>query len=499
MKQNIYNAQIIKLTGGQSKDDVSKIEAFFELLEEKCDLPLVSKSILREHFLEAFEYYLDNGKTVTEVCELLDPQKLGDFYLDDDRKYYSLDNAAIVYPLGMTFDQMPMFRLSVVLFDDVVPELLQIALDLTIRRFPLFLSVIKNGFFWHYLETNKIIPVVEQENDIPCKPISLILRSNRSFRLLYYKKRISLEVFHVLSDGSGALIFLKTLVSEYLRLSGHEIPCEKGVRDLDEPIVEQELANEFINAKGSGSLSTFTDKRALQLDGKLVHTNMSRIIHFNMNATSLRKKAKEYGGTVTTYLLALEFLAIRKAISANKGVVNVQIPVNMRKFDHSITMRNYSMYFNASCEINEIKDRKQLVDLFNEQFKERGNEEVMNTMMKTTDNLIRSLSFVPLIIKTPLMQVIYPYMANNIVTGVLSNLGVIEAPEQLKEYVDRFMFILNPSRPNRFMSTLATYNDKTVFTISKANREDTFESELLRLLEEDGLKVELEGSVDYES
>ena len=202
---------------------------------------------------------------------------------------------------------------------------------------------------------------------------------------------------------------------------------------------------------------------------------------------------------MTTYLLALEFLAIRKAISAEKGVVNVQVPVNMRKFDHSITMRNYSMYFNASCEINDIKDRKQLVDLFNEQFKERGNEEVMNTMMKTTDSLITSLSFVPLVIKTPLMQVIYPYMANNIVTGVLSNLGVIEAPEQFKEYVDKFLFILNPSRPNRFMSTLATYNDKTVFTISKANRENTFENELLRLLQEDGLKVELEGSVDYES
>ena len=90
-------------------------------------------------------------------------------------------------------------------------------------------------------------------------------------------------------------------------------------------------------------------------------------------------------------------------------------------------------------------------------------------------------------------------MANNIVTGVLSNLGVIEAPDKLKEYVDRFMFILNPSRPNRFMSTLATFNDQAVFIISKANREDTFENEMLRLLEEDGLKVELEGSVDYES
>lgn len=499
MKNNRYNAQIIKLTGGQSAEDTKKIEAFFELLEEKCDLPFVSKNLLTEHFLRAFEYYLDQGKAVSETVKLLDPAKLGDFFMDDSRQYYSLDNAAIVYPLGMTFDQMPMFRVSAVLYEDIVPELLQIALDLTIKRFPLFLSIIKNGFFWHYLETTKLIPIIEEENDIPCKPISLILRSNRSFRLLYYKKRISLEVFHVLSDGSGAMIFLKTLVSEYLRLLGHEIPCGEGVKDLNEPVPEEELANEFIKAEGSGSLSTFTDKKALQLDGKLVHTNMSRIIHFNMSAAQLKKAAKRYDATVTTYLLALEFLAIRKAISANKGAVNVQIPVNMRKFDGSVTMRNYSMYFNASCELNDIKDRKQLIELFSEQFKERGNEEVMNNMMKTTDKLIFSLSFVPLIIKTPLMQVIYPYMANNIVTGVLSNLGVIETPVEMKEYVDKFLFILNPSRPNRFMSSLATYKDKAVFTITKANREETLENELLRLLEEDGLNIELEGSVDYES
>ena len=122
MKNNRYNAQIIKLTGGQSAEDTKKIEAFFELLEEKCDLPFVSKNLLTEHFLRAFEYYLDQGKTVSETVKLLDPAKLGDFFMDDSRQYYSLDNAAIVYPLGMTFDQMPMFRVSAVLYEDIVPE-----------------------------------------------------------------------------------------------------------------------------------------------------------------------------------------------------------------------------------------------------------------------------------------------------------------------------------------------------------------------------------------
>lgn len=45
--------------------------------------------------------------------------------------------------------------------------------------------------------------------------------------MTYYRNRINLEVFHVLTDGTGAMNFLKTLVSNYLALA--ENTADSGV------------------------------------------------------------------------------------------------------------------------------------------------------------------------------------------------------------------------------------------------------------------------------
>ena len=101
---------------------------------------------------------------------------------------------------------------------------MQMALTFTMKRFPSFATTLKKGVFWHYLDTTKRRFSVEQEKDIPCQPLKVSHSGSQSFRALYWENRISVEFFHVLTDGSGGLIFLKTLVAEYLRLRGVEIP-----------------------------------------------------------------------------------------------------------------------------------------------------------------------------------------------------------------------------------------------------------------------------------
>ena len=86
------------------------------------------------------------------IDKRLNPENLGNFYKRNSQLWFPLDNAAIVYPLGMKFGQMPMFRLSAYLKEKIKPDLLQMALNFTIKRFPSFATTIKTGFFWHYLE-----------------------------------------------------------------------------------------------------------------------------------------------------------------------------------------------------------------------------------------------------------------------------------------------------------------------------------------------------------
>ena len=267
MKKKELGLQAEKIKSGHSKEDREKIDAFFEQVNDSYDLPPVLGEALFHHCTNAFEWYQKRGKTVEEIITLLDPKQLGDHFREESRRVFNLDNAAIVYPLGMKHGQMPMFRLSATLKEEVVPEILQIAADFTIKRFPTFSAIVKNGFFWHYLETTRNLPVIEEEDDAPCKPISIVLRSNRSFRILVYEKRIAIEFFHVLTDGTGGMIFLKTLLGEYFRLLGKDVPAREGVLDIEEKPKEEEFVNEFEKAEGEDDLGTFIEKKSLQLDG----------------------------------------------------------------------------------------------------------------------------------------------------------------------------------------------------------------------------------------
>jgi len=89
------------------------------------------------------------------------------------------------------------FRISCELFEEVDPEILQQALDETIERFPYYKSVLRRGIFWYYLEDSDIRPLVEKEDKPVCAPIY-----RKYFRVLYYNKRISLEVFFGRNRGS---------------------------------------------------------------------------------------------------------------------------------------------------------------------------------------------------------------------------------------------------------------------------------------------------------
>lgn len=497
MRRN-NNLEIQKLKYGLDDKDIKKIDLFFNKLNNKIDLPIVFKSQLINDYLKAFEYYEDKGLKIDEIIELLNLKDLGNFYLKNDKKYLPLDNAAIVYPLGMRQSEMPIFRLAAQLKQVVNPILLQLALDITIKRFPYFVATVKNGFFWHYLETNNNPILIEEEDDIPCKPISRLSRTYRSFRVLYYKKRVAIEFFHVLTDGTGGLIFLRTLLREYFRLNQIDIPIEKGVLNINGKVNDKELINEFKNAKGKGNFNTFVDKKSLQLKGKRTKLPTTKIIHFEMNSNSLRKISKKYNGTVTAYLTAIMFLAAKDSINKKEGIFNIQIPVNMRKYNHSKTLRNYSMYFNASLDLKDVNNKYELVENIGKQIKEKGSLNNLKQMMETTGNLINSLAFVPLFLKNTLMKILYGYFSNSIIGLTISNLGIIDMPIELSKQIDKINFLLVPGAPNRAMTTLATINNKTVFTIIKNSDDDTFEKNIYELLKEDGLKIEIEGSPNYE-
>jgi len=237
------------------ESDRMLLAGFFSGLARRVVLAPDWAARLRGDFERAFQRYAAMGVGLNEGMRRLDPSRLGGFYARPPTLWYPLDDAAKIYPMSMKRRQMAVFRLSACMKEEVVPELLQMALNFTVKRFPSFATTVKKGFFWHYLDAAKRRFTVEPETGIPCSPLDVATSVSQSFRVLYHHKRISVEFFHVLTDGTGGMSFLKTLVAEYLRLLGVPVPCTDGVLDVNEAVPMAETANDYPKAEPTGKAS----------------------------------------------------------------------------------------------------------------------------------------------------------------------------------------------------------------------------------------------------
>lgn len=209
-----------------------ELERLYFALAARIDLPRAQKRALISDFRRAAEVLVSRGLSPAEAAARLGHERLGDFYLSAPDYWYPLDDAAKLYPMSMTDGWMSVFRLSAYLDAPVEPSLLQLALDLTMPRFPFFATRIKRGVFWHYIDGVKRRFTVQPETELPCAPMNVAAGDSQSFRVLYYGRRVSVEFFHILTDGTGGLAFLTALLWEYLRLSG-EAPERPGPVETD--------------------------------------------------------------------------------------------------------------------------------------------------------------------------------------------------------------------------------------------------------------------------
>ena len=137
-------------------------------------------------------------------------------------KWRKLDNAALAFPLVTGKDDTRVFRFYCQLKEKVDGEILQSALDQAMEKYPLFQAVLRKGLFWFYLEHRSLRAVVKQETEPPCSRLYIPDKKSLLFQVSYDKNRINFEVFHALTDGTGAMHFLQELVQNYLILAHPE-------------------------------------------------------------------------------------------------------------------------------------------------------------------------------------------------------------------------------------------------------------------------------------
>ena len=418
-------------------------------------------------------------------------------------RWLKLDNSAKIYPAALSRNWSNVFRLSATLTEDVDTEVLQSALDVTVRRFPSIAARLRKGMFWYYLEQVPQAPKIRHELSFPLARMPMREIRKCAFRVVVYQKRIAVEFFHSLCDGNGGLIFLKSLVAEYIQQKyGVHIPAEKGVLGrLDEPIPE-ELEDSFLKYSGNVAASR-KSTTAWHYRGTPSPDGFNNLTCFRLSVPQILEKAHSYGVSATAFLCAAmmqALLELQQETVPNirrRQPVKVLIPVNLRKMFPSRTLRNFVLY-----TVPEIDPRlgeysfREICHHVHHHMAMDINPKVMRSMITTNvaDEKSPILRIIPLFLKNIAMKAVFDAVGECKSCLSMSNLGAVQMPEEMKPFVTRLDFILSPQAHFPHNCGVISFGDTVYVNLIRKIREPALESHFFRVLQRQGVHVLVESN-----
>ncbi|HHU56275.1 MAG TPA: hypothetical protein GXZ48_06285 [Acholeplasmataceae bacterium] len=414
------------------------------------------------------------------------------------QRWYKLDNAAKIFPPVSSKRRTNIFRLSFEMKEEVDPLILQKALEIVIERFPMFKVKLKKGIFWYYLELNKAYAPLHKESSYICRMIENY-DDNRGylFRLSYYYKRIALETFHSLTDGFGALEFLKSIVYTYLELQDVTIKENISVLTKDVEVSVEEKQDSFNFHYNPKLKKPPKEEKALQFKSQQYSENWVGVITGTVDVNEIKKLASNYNATITEYLAACLFLCAYKSrhlLEQKSKPFTIFIPVNLRRFFDSKTLRNFSLYVRTSLKLDkelELADIIEVVkkDMANGVDKEKLHAMFVNNVRKERNLFVR---IVPMFIKELILKLGYYLLGDSVNTLSFSNLGVVRLPEEMAKHIDKIIFANGASFSSPLNLGVISVNDKMTITFSSKLVDRSLQKEYFRFLSDQGINVTIE-------
>jgi hypothetical protein len=358
-------------------------------------------------------------------------------------KWSRLDNAAKIFPPSTTRADTKVFRFSCELYELVDSAILQRALDASLEEFPFYRFVIRRGFFWYYFEKSDLPAEVREEYKPPCAPLYDVNRRSLLFELTFYRRRINLEIYHALSDGIGAVQFLKTVVYRYLLEKHRGAVDENTLLDDGDASDEQRSRDAFdtyYSKKSTPGIPRLPP--AYQVKGERFPEARLGIIEGHVSTAAMLEKVHEYKATLSEFLTAVFICSIHEGMNVRDEArpVSIAIPVDLRKYFTTLSARNFfsivNVSHNFSGQRNDFEDVLARVKvslaawLTPEKIHER-----LNYLVSLEHTLY--IKMVPLAVKAPVFKTAL-WQAEKGYSATFSNVGKITMPENLVPYIRLF-------------------------------------------------------------
>ncbi len=426
---------------------------------------------------------------------------------DPARSWYKLDNAAVLYSALQREEYSAIYRFSAVMTEKVDPKALQRAVDRTMPRFPGFRVRIKKGAFWYYFEPNDAPgPFVKEDISNPCQPVRFKQDDGWLVRFYYYERRISIEVFHAVSDGGGALVFFRTLLAVYLREMGHAIPNGPGILDVDEEPRKEELEDAYARYATVRPLRAGVDKKAYQNTGTAEPFYTLNVTMGFVPVDALKARAKALGVSITEYLSA----ALIKVILDNQArerparpkPVALAIPINLRGWFPSETLRNFILTVRP-CVDPKLGEYtfEEIATYVHHYLRLHINRKEMQALLTGNVRFQTNpvLQVIPIWVKNPVMALSYRLAGCRPYSGTYTNPGAFQVPPEMEPHIQRMEVILGQATSPRVHCASISYGNTMCITFAGTMKETDTERDFFRFLVKEGVHVKVESNRTVQS
>ena len=408
------------------------------------------------------------------------------------KKWRKLDNTAKIFSLDDE-NNTNIFRYSIILKHKINKNILKEAINKALEQYNSFKVKLGTGLFWNFLEYNPKEPIVEKEDDIPCQHINFKENNDYLFKITYYKKKINLDVFHVLTDGAGATKFLKSIIYNYLNIK-HKIDKEI---DIDKKTTYKD---EYLKNYNKSHKNKEKSTLAYQIKEK-INTHINNTNHYIMDIKEVKDICKKFKVTITEYLTAIYIYAIYLSIYKKKSnkEIAITLPVDLRKYYGVDTLSNFFVCANINPKIIEKKltTFDEILNEVHKDFQYKLSIDKVKGYLTRDVNLGKSIPIrlVPLRIKKIFISLIIR-IAKKTSTSTLSNVGIVDIEDKYKKYIDNILVLVIPNKNEKVKCTICSYDNKLNVTINSNIVNNKLENKFLELLKEHIKNIKLESNVN---
>lgn len=404
-------------------------------------------------------------------------------------RLFPVDNSSILFLSLIRKNHTNSYRFTMTLSEPVCPETLQQAVDRIYRRFPTIIAGFLPGFF-HYFQFPAVQPPLVREDPGCLLTMTKEELHRCAYRVLYKDNTVSIEAFHALTDGYGAIASFTTLMAEYLRMKhGVHIPAVETVRDLEVLPSAEEISDDYLIHQ-EGKPLHLPSRYAYQIPGtpnpdwRVLNTTIEYPVHRIVEAAH---RCGVSANTLLSGVLASTVMEIqRQKRSGAIKPVRIMVPIDLRRFFQSHTLRNFIWYALPTMEPGERDlPLEELLKKFHHQFRDQTQRKRLASIMaynvRTQLNVF--FRFLPRAVKYALMRLAYRYFGESNSSVTITNLGNLKLPEEMKPYVKKLDVMLTPRVHSPYGCAVISCNGLLSINISRFCEESMLEAIFIRKLD----------------